>query len=127
MNEDVEPQDLEARAAELQARLEELEKTTESRVIRSELKAEAIRAGMVDLDGLKLVETDGLTLDAKGEVAGAAELMRELRRSKPWLFGGGSSSSTARAPAAQPPRPKRATEMSVEEWQAARAELVRRK
>ena len=127
MNEDVEPQDLEARAAELQARLEELEKTTESRVIRSELKAEAIRAGMVDLDGLKLVETGGLALDAKGELPGAAELMRELKRNKPWLFGGASSSSTARAPAAQPPRAKQATEMSFEEWQAARAEFMRRK
>ena len=127
MNDDVEPQDLEARAAELQARLQELEKTTDARVIRSELKAEAIRAGMVDLDGLKLMETGGLTLDAKGEVAGASELMRELKRNKPWLFGGASSSSTARAPAAQPPRPKLANEMSVEEWQAARAELVRRR
>ena len=116
-----------ARIAALEARLAEVAADANARVLRAELRAEAVRAGMVDLDGLKLVDTAALTLGADGAVAGAAELMRDMRRAKPWLFHGGSSSSTAAAPAVQPPRQKLATEMSEDEWRAARAELLRRR
>ena len=50
-------QPIEERAAELEKRLQEIEVTTATRLIRAELKMEAIRAGMVDLDGLKLVDS----------------------------------------------------------------------
>src|SRR5215472_17069967 len=46
--------DAEARATALELRLAELEATTTARLIRAELKTEAERAGMVDLDGLKM-------------------------------------------------------------------------
>ena len=118
--------DAEDRAAELERRLAELEATTTARLIRAELKAEAVRAGMVDLDGLKLIDIANLTLDADGNVGGAGELMRQMRRAKPWLFGGASTSSTAAAPPTTPPRPKLATEMTDDEWKAARAELLKR-
>jgi hypothetical protein len=125
-----EPQDaptLEERAAQLERRLAEMEASTTQRLIRAELKAEAVRAGMVDLDGLKLVDMAGLTLTEQGDVAGASGVMTQLRRSKPWLFGSASSSSAAAAPPAQPPAPKQATAMSHAEWQAARAELLKRR
>jgi len=66
-------------------------------------------------------------LGENGEVEGATALMRDLRRAKPWLFGGASSSSTAGAPAAQPPKPRLATEMNFDEWQKARADLLKRR
>lgn len=116
-----------ARAEELERRLAELEGQTQARVIAAELRAEAVRAGMIDMDGLKLVDTAGLTLDESGAVPGAAALMVRLRHSKPWLFAAPSSSSAAPAPPANPPRAKLATEMSVEEWRAARNELLRRR
>lgn len=116
-----------ARAAELERRLAEVEAAAHSRVVRAELKAEAVRAGMVDLDGLKLVDTGKVRVDEKGEVVGADTVMRELKRAKPWLFSAGSSSSTAGAPAAQPPKPRLATEMKFDEWQKARAELLKRR
>jgi hypothetical protein len=119
--------DVAARAAALEARILELEATTRETVIRAELKAEAVRAGMVDLDGLKLADTSVVTLNDKGEVVGAASLMASLRRAKPWLFGAASSSSVAAVPAAASVRAKSATEMSYTEWQAARKELVRRR
>ncbi len=53
--------------------------------------------------------------------------MRNLRTSKPWLFGAASSSSAAAPPPAQPPAPKRATEMAYAEWQAARTQLLKRR
>ena len=121
------PEDFAARAAELERKLAEVEAQAHERVVRAELKAEAVRAGMVDLDGLKLLDASRVKLGEDGEVAGAAALMRELRRAKPWLFGGASSSSTAGAPPAQPPKPRLATEMNFDEWQRARADLLKRR
>jgi hypothetical protein len=120
------PTEAEDRTAELERRLAELETTTTARLIRAELKAEAVRAGMVDLDGLKLIDIANLKLDEEGNVGGAADLMRQMRRAKPWLFGGASTSSTSLAPPTPPLRPKLATEMTNDEWQAARAELLKR-
>ena len=114
------------RAADLERRLTELEASTTARLIRAELKAVAVRAGMIDLDGLKLIDLEHLKLDDDGNVKGAGELMRDLRRAKPWLFGGASTSSSSSPPPAQPPRPKLATEMSYDEWQAARTDMLKR-
>ena len=113
--------------AALAERMAELEAKLQVRLVRAELKAHAIRAGMVDLAGLKLVDTTGLTLNDQDEVDGAEQLMSNLRRAKPWLFGASTSStSSAAAPPAQAPRAKLATEMTDAEWQASRAEMLRR-
>jgi hypothetical protein len=119
--------DLAARAADLERRLADVEAATHERIVRAELKAEALRAGMIDLDGLKLLDVSRVKLGENGEVEGAQALMRDLRRAKPWLFGGASSSSTAGAPPSQPPKPRLATEMNFEEWQRARADLLKRR
>lgn len=116
-----------ARTAELERRLAEVETAARGRIAHAELKAEAVRAGMVDLDGLKLLDPAAIKLNASGEVEGASLLMRELRRAKPWLFGGASSSSTAAAPGPQATRAKPATEMTFDEWQTARRELLKRR
>jgi hypothetical protein len=119
----------EERVAALERQLAELEQTHHASLLRSALRAEAVRAGMIDLDGLKLMDASELALDEAGDVVGGAKAMAAMKRSKPWLFGlpgAASSSSAASAPPAQPPRPRRATEMSHEEWRAARAELLRR-
>lgn len=119
--------DAEARAEALQRRLVEVEALSRERLIRAELKAEALRAGMVDLDGLKLADAGGLTVDETGEVHGANTLMQSLRRAKPWLFAGASASSAATPPPSESPRMRLATEMTAKEWLAARADLLRRR
>ncbi len=96
-----------------------------SRVVHAELKVEAVRAGMVDLDGLKLLNPATVEVGADGEVKNAAEVIAQLRRAKPWLFGGSSSSSSANPPPAQPPRQKMATEMTEAEYRAARAAILK--
>lgn len=119
--------DLRAETAALARQLQDVTEAARARIIRAELKAEAIKAGMIDLDGLKLIEPAEIKLDDKGDVEGAAALMSKLKRDKPWLFGAHSSSSRATPPQAQPPRQKHATEMTNAEYRAARADLLRRK
>jgi hypothetical protein len=82
---------------------------------------------MVDLDGLKLLDLANTKLNEHGEVENAAGLMTQLRHSKPWLFGGTSSSSPASVPPSQPPRQKLATEMTNEEYRAARAAILKQR
>ena len=120
--------ELRARAELLERRLAEVQKQTEARVIRAELKAEAMRAGIVDPDGLKLIDTSALQLNENGEFAGAAELISEFKQAKPWLFGGPrSSSSGSMVPPSSPPRQKLATEMTESEWRHARNVLLGRR
>ena len=115
------------RAARLEARIAELEGSIRSAAIQAELKTEAVRAGMVDLDGLKLADVTGVTVTEAGAVEGAASLVAGLRRDKPWLFGAANSSSAATPPPVQAARPRLATDMTYAEWQAARRELLRRR
>lgn len=97
----------------------------QSRLIAANLRTEAVKAGMVDLDGLKLIDLSAVRLGENDTVVGGREIMDDLRRSKPWLFGAASSSSVSAVPASQPVRQKTALEMSDEEYAAARALLTR--
>lgn len=120
--------ELRLRAEALERQLAEVQRQTETRIIHAELKAEAVRAGIVDADGLKLIDLSAARLNDAGEVEGAAALVADLKRSKPWLFGGSVSTSSAAAPPpAQPPRQKSAVEMTEDEWRAARAALLQRR
>ena len=100
----------------LERQLAEVQQRTEAQLIRAELKIEAIRAGMVDLDGLKLIDPSEIKLSADGAVEGASALMTRLKKAKPWLFSAASLSSTATPPPARAPRQKLATEMTDAEY-----------
>jgi hypothetical protein len=119
-------------ADDLRARLDKLENETrlnqrlnEQRVILAELKVEAMRAGIVDLDGLKFVNTSEVHLDEDGNVDGGSELINQLKRAKPWLFASPWSSSVARVPSSKPARQKLAKDMSDVEYRAARANMIK--
>lgn len=98
----------------------------QARLVAADLRTEAVRAGIVDLDGLKLIDISSVRLGGDDKVAGARKIIDELRRNKPWLFPGVSSSSPALAPASQPVRQKTALEMSDEEYIVARAAITKR-
>lgn len=98
----------------------------QSRLVVADLRTEAVRAGMVDLDGLKLIDLSAARLGEDDKVVGARKIMDDLRRNKPWLFPVASSSSPALAPSSQPARQKTALEMSDEEYIAARAAITKR-
>lgn len=101
-------------------------KAANDRIVRAELKAVALKFGMVDLDGLKLADLSTIKLNDAGEVEGAEALMEALKKSKPYLFGAQNSSTPGTPPNPNPPSGKKATEMSDEEYAAAKAALTRR-
>jgi len=118
---------LATRVATLEKALEEVQTQARERVKFAELKAAALQAGILDLDGLKLFDLSTIDVDESGHIIGAEALFARAKREKPWLFRALSSSSRASAPPAQPPRMKLATEMTEEEYRAARAELLRKR
>ena len=117
----------------MRERLDQMEREThdfrqqaEHRVIQAEMKVEAMRAGMIDLDGLKFLDLTRVQLEDGGGVAGGKEMIGQLKRAKPWLFAAPSSSSVARVPPSRPARVKLATEMTDEEYRIARASIIKR-
>lgn len=119
------PTSSDERLADLERRLFEQEAANLRSLTRAELKTLAVRAGMVDLDGLNFLDITSFKLDANGEIEHSERIMTDLRRAKPWLFHTANSSTTAPTPPATPPIAKRATSMTHAEWQSARAELLR--
>jgi hypothetical protein len=127
MTEENEAEAWRARAEQAEAALNAAQAAANARLIRADLKAEAIRAGMVDLDGLKLIDMEEVRLNEAGEVVEAAAVLAKLKRAKPWLFGAASSSAAANPPRPEPPRVRHANELTHEEWLAARAALLKRR
>jgi hypothetical protein len=114
-----------ADADEESAEIVKLRGEFQSRLVVANLRTEAVRAGMIDLDGLRLIDLSAVRLGDDDRVIGGRKLMDDLRRTKPWLFGVASSSSAAVAPASQPVRQKTALEMTDEEYTAARAAVTK--
>ncbi|QAY85391.1 phage scaffolding protein [Pseudomonas arsenicoxydans] len=104
--------------------LKEATADADKRVLLAELKGEAVKAGLVDLDQLKLLDVDKVKL-VDGKLDGAEALFNSLKESKPYLFGSVSSSSTAQNPPPKtPPEGKPAKDMTPEEYSAAKAALL---
>ena len=97
-----------------------------SRLILAELRTEALRAGMIDTDGIRLLDLSNLRLAPDATLPDAPALIALLRAAKPWLFTR-STSSLAAPPSSAPPAPRRATEMTDHEWRQARADLLRQR
>jgi len=123
----LESENLRIRAELLERKLEELQVQWNMRLVRAEMKVEAVRAGIIDLDGLRLLDLSDASLNDQGEVPDAAERIAKLKKTKPWLFGALSSSSPLAPPSARPLHRKHATEMTSTEYSAARAALLKQR
>lgn len=78
-----------------QAQIAEASRAAETRVIRTELRAEALKAGLLDADDLKLADVSQLRVNENGEVIGVIELVKTLKQAKPYLFSRHASTSQA--------------------------------
>lgn len=121
--------------AEHDAALTTLRAQSRERLMRAELRSEAIRAGIVDLDGLRLADTSNVTFGDDGAIEGATDVISSLKASKPYLFSNGrdnvnfgvTTSPIARAPQPASPELVDARHLTREQWQAERARLLSRR
>lgn len=120
-------QEHEAKIAEIakenEGKLTAAQQAANERIVRSELKAVALAAGMIDMDGLKLADLSKVTLKDDGSLEGAAEAIEALKKAKPYLFGTGNTGSTEDPP----PRKDGTTSakaMTKEEYAAAKKKLT---
>lgn len=109
---------------EADAKTKEADSKANERIIRAELKAAAIKAGMVDLDGLKLADLSTVKLNDAGEVEGADALMEAMKKAKPYLFKDATSTShPGKPPEKSDAKDKSAKDMTDEEWKAHKRKL----
>ena len=106
-------------AKDAETKVAEAHTAAEQRVIRAELRTAAIKAGMVDLDGIKLLDLSAVKLNADGDVEGADALIEAAKAAKPWLFGKPSTSNPQPPPPPKAPNAKAALEMTDAEFEAA--------
>lgn len=87
--------------AEVRAKeLEGIKTRMKSSAITSALMTEAIKAGIVDNDALKLVDQSKLIYsEDDNSVLGAAEIVADFKKSKPYLFKTGDSPKNPKPPA----------------------------
>lgn len=111
----------------LQQELETLRGKARHTNMMADLRVAAVKTGMIDLDGIKLLDLTTVRTTDDGEIPDAIQVMAMLKQSKPWLFGSWSTSSAKEAPPSQPPQQKQAMEMSDDEYQAARALILKRR
>ena len=115
--------EIEAQSAEklkaAEAKAVEATTKAQQKAVNADLKVAAKDAGAVDpSDVLALLDRSKLKLNDDGDVTNAAELMADLKKTKPHLFGSASTSSTAKTPPAA--QAKSVKDMTDEEFDAAR-------
>lgn len=123
-----------ASADGFEAKLKQLTEESEARVkkasadaadalVRAKIESAATKAGMVDLDGLKLADLSKVKLKDDGSLEGADDALKALKEAKPYLFGVTGNSSSPVTPPSPSNQPKHANEMSDAEYAAALAQM----
>jgi predicted RNase H-like nuclease (RuvC/YqgF family) len=95
------------------------------RLIRAELKAAVLKAGLRDMDALRMFDTSGIKISKEGDVVGVKELVDEMLEEKEYLFDKETNDTTSgkKAPNAGKMSGKSALDMSDEEWSREKAKL----
>jgi hypothetical protein len=107
-------------------RVTDAETKANQRIIMAELKAHAIRAGVADLDYLKLVDTSAIKIGDDGELAIPSDFFAKWKESKPHHFGAAATTTqTAAAPKPASTGARRAVDMTDAEYKAAKVVFLR--
>jgi hypothetical protein len=81
----------------------ELMKKFSERAVLSELRTEALKAGILDTDAVILADKSGIKVDENFGISGAAEAIAALKKSKPFLFKAADESTTPAPGTPNPP------------------------
>ncbi|HVC16667.1 MAG TPA: hypothetical protein VNE18_05115 [Rhodanobacter sp.] len=110
------------KAAETKA--SEMTTAAQKRVLHAELRSAAKDAGALDIaDVIALLDMTKVKVDDTGEPANAAEVLAEMKKAKPHLFGAASTTSNPKLPPKPTDTPKSAKEMTPQEYRAARNKI----
>lgn len=95
----------------------------DKRMIRGELKTEALRAGLVDVDALKMFDTSGLQVSEDGDVEGIGALVTAMKKKKPYLFkeNVADTSVNSGTPAQKGAKPKSVRNLKKEDYEREKA------
>lgn len=100
--------DLTGRATAAETAATTATEAARSRVMMADLRVAARENGMIDLDGLKLLDLASAKLDADGNLTNATDMMSAMKEAKPYFFGAapkpGTVTGTTTTTTA-PPRP----------------------
>lgn len=103
--------------------LTEADTRANQRVMRAELKAHAVKAGLVDMEALGLLDLSSVKFNDKGELEGVDALFEEAKKSKPYLFGAQNTGSTEKKPPPAENTPKDVRKLSPAEYEAEKAKM----
>jgi len=117
---------LESKDAEIVTKLAESSTAAKEQVKAARLEALALREGLVDLDGLKLLDLSKITQKEDGTFEGVEEVFKAAREAKPYLFGEKVTTTTGTKPAPKPgdPAPVDARKLTKEEYQKEKDALL---
>lgn len=104
-------------------------KTLESRLIQAELKAQAIAAGIRDLELVKLIDLNEVKLNDSGSIEGLEKAVSDFKARKPDFFGSekkthSSTNANANMGTENKVAQKDARTMSDEEWKKNKAQYM---
>ncbi|HEV2917613.1 MAG TPA: hypothetical protein VGW78_07770 [Candidatus Babeliales bacterium] len=117
---------------ELQGKIESASKDLkmlESKVIEAELKAQAVAAGIKDIDFVKLIDLKDVKMNEAGVIEGIDKTLQDFKARKPDLFGVDKKfSSSTNAPASSGsssnPAPVNARNLSNDDWKKNRSRYM---
>jgi len=120
--------DLKKMDTDNKAAIETMSKDHSGKLILAELKAVAVKQGLVDPDILKLADLSKLKFDDKGNLEGADDLLKALKESKPYAFGKPVDSTTGQhqTPGKDKDEKNDAMKLSATDYKAALAEAIKK-
>ena len=113
-----------AAASDAEGKVTEAKKAADARILTSEMRTAAKAAGMVDLDGLKLIDTSTIKLKDDGTAEIPADFFSKAREAKPYLFTPAKGTETGTTSTTTPPPPassaagKHAKDLSAADFDA---------
>lgn len=108
------------------AALEESKNSVKEQVKLSKLEALAVKEGLVDPDGLKLLDFSKVELQEDGTLKGAEDVLKAAKEAKPYLFGEkrNSTTTTTTTPKKGDETPVDVRTLSAEEYAKEKATVL---